>query len=317
MSLFKSFLAPQIDTFVSYRKISNKWSAYYESALLRFEKHCIINSPNSKSLTQEMVDSWYKRNGAHRSQVYAIYNLVNFLRARGLTDVYPPTPPKAVASTYIPHAFSDEELANFFNECDNFPITRNSLANRSRKIIIPAFFRLLYSSGIRTTEARLLRVENVDTRHGFLDIQYSKGGCQHFVALHDSMTELLIRYEEAISHLYPNREYFFPSSRGAHLSKNWVVDNFQKLWRKSNPNSAHAVAYAFRHHYAVTNINKWVEDGFAFDDKLLSLSKSMGHYDIESTKYYYSLVPAFADILEAQTKDDFDEIVPEVDYEKV
>lgn len=42
----------------------------------------------------------------------------------------------------------------------------------------------------------------------------------------------------------------------------------------------------------------------------------MGHTSLESTKYYYSIIPALADILHKTTGTGFDEIVPEVpDYE--
>jgi len=80
-------------------------------------------------------------------------------------------------------------------------------------------------------------------------------------------------------------------------------------------NSSHATAYELRHHYAIENINRWTDEGFGFDAKLLYLSKSMGHSTLESTRYYYSLVPGMAEILEEKTGGDFENIVPEVDYE--
>jgi hypothetical protein len=43
----------------------------------------------------------------------------------------------------------------------------------------------------------------------------------------------------------------------------------------------------------------------------------MGHRNTESTKYYYSLVPGLADILEEKTNADFEDIVPEVPCEKI
>jgi len=49
-----------------------------------------------------------------------------------------------------------------------------------------------------------------------------------------------------------------------------------------------------------------------FHAKLLYLSKSMGHTVIESTNYYYSLVPGFADIMAQKTMGSFNVIVPEV-----
>ena len=67
------------------------------------------------------------------------------------------------------------------------------------------FFRLLYSSGIRTNEARLLLRENVDLRRGILDIQYSKGHDQHYIVLHDSMLEIMRRYVAAINGIVPER----------------------------------------------------------------------------------------------------------------
>ena len=94
-----------------------------------------------------------------------------------------------------------------------------------------------------------------------------------------------------------------------HLQKVWILFKFGYL-RKSKRLDF------FRHNYAIENINSWINSGFEFHDKLVFLSKSMGHTSLESTKYYYSIVPALADILQKTTGAGFDEIVPEVpDYE--
>lgn len=150
--------------------------------------------------------------------------------------------------------------------------------------------------------------------HGILDIHYSKGPAQHYIVLHDSMLELMKIYDAAIRKQYPQRAYFFPARGNAFHARGWVPTNFRELWNKYN--SSHATAYELRHHYAIENINHWTDQGFGFDAKLLYLSKSMGHKTLESTKYYYSLVPGMADILEEKTGMDFDSIVPEVNDEK-
>lgn len=54
--------------------------------------------------------------------------------------------------------------------------------------------------------------------------------------------------------------------------------------------------YDFGHNYATTDINRWIGIELAFDDRLVYLSKSMGHRSLESTAYY-SLTPALADVL--------------------
>jgi integrase len=160
----------------------------------------------------------------------------------------------------------------------------------------------------------MLRVEDVDLCHGVLNIRYSKGHAQHYVVLHDSMLDLLKIYDAAIRTQYPHRAYFFPARGNSFHTRNWVQTNFRELWNKYN--SSHATAYELRHHYAIENINHWTDEGFGFDARLLYLSKSMGHRTLESTKYYYSLVPRIADILEEKTGMDFERIVPEVDYEE-
>jgi len=112
----------------------------------------------------------------------------------------------------------------------------------ARKITLPVLFRLLYSSGIRTTEARLLRANDVDFQNGILDIQFSKGYDQHYIALHDSMTDLLHQYDVAISKVYPNRKYFFPAHNGKNQSRHWLTWNFRQIW--NSVNSSRAVAYS-------------------------------------------------------------------------
>ena len=132
--------------------------------------------------------------------------------------------------TYIPYAFSGDEIRSFFKACDNLPDipkTRNVLI---RRITVPVFFRLLYSSGIRTTEARLLECADVDVGNGILNIRYSKGHDQHYIALHDSMADLMRRYDSAIREWFPSRKYFFPAPGDTAHPHTWVEKNFRRVW---------------------------------------------------------------------------------------
>lgn len=321
MNKFTSCFAPSMQAYVSYQTASGRWNESYKRSLLLFDKYCKEQYPEAAILSQEIVEGWcHKRdtenNNSCRSRIYVVVSFIQYLRKRKKTDVMVPKIPRRERRTYIPHSFTDTELGDFFRACDRLPSKKpNTSEQRSRKITIPVFFRLLYSSGIRTTEARMLRIEDVDLRRGILDIRYSKGHAQHYVVLHDSMLELLKIYDAAIRKQYSQRAYFFPAARGNtfHTSA-WVYTNFRELWDKCN--SSHATAYELRHHYAVENINRWTDEGFGFEAKLLYLSKSMGHSSLKSTKYYYSLVPGMADILKEKTGIDFESIVPGVDYEE-
>jgi site-specific recombinase XerD len=317
MKQFMSQIALSIEQFISYRKASGSWNeTCYGLNIKLFDNFCAKNYPESTELTQEMVDSWCTKretesNFSYGVRTMVIRNFISYLTDRGIVDITPPIIYKPENRTYIPHAFDEDELTLFFHECDSitpYPGRRTSLI---RKLTIPVYFRLLYSSGIRTTEARLLKVQNVELKNGVLDIQQSKGYDQHYVVMHDTMTNLMQKYNQAISRIQPNRTYFFESIKGSFYSKDWVVDNFRSLWDKANDKGT-AVAYDLRHHYAITNINSWMNGGFEFHDNLYFLSKSMGHRSIEATRYYYSIVPRLADVLYDKTLDGFNAMIPEV-----
>jgi len=320
MHKFESFLAPVMESFIAFRQASDRWNGTDIQNIRLFDRHCATKFPVATELTQEMVDSWCRRrdteilSNSHRGRIYVIFHFVNYLRERNLTGINAPSIPVKMPRTYIPHAFTEKELENFFKACDNLPAMPRRRDVLLRRITIPVFFRLLYSSGIRTNEARLLRVSDVNLDNGILDIRHSKGHSQHFVVLHDSMLALMRRYDGAVRILHPEREYFFSSARESHYTQQWVVVNFRQLWYKYN--TAHAVAYQLRHNYAIENINQWVGEGFDFFDKLLYLSRSMGHSDLESTKHYYSLVPALNSILNRLTGNNFNNTIPDLNWAK-
>ena len=318
MSQFRSCFAHLIDRFIRYRKASGSWNEpNYGLNIKLFDHYCADNYPACAELNQEMVDTWSSKRFTEKNSSYNIRTMIvrafiEYLRDRDLTAVAPPVTLKSEPRTYTPHPFEDDEFRRFFRECDNIQPYLGRRASVLRKLTLPVFFRLLYSSGLRTTEARLLKKDNVDLEHGVLNIQQSKGYDQHYVVIHDAMSSLMQRYDHAISKLQPHREWFFQSQKGSHYTRYWVEDNFSALWIKANGLEVKAVAYDIRHNYAIDNINRWVDDGFEFNDKLNYLSKSMGHRSIEATRYYYSIVPRLADTLRNKTEIGFNAIVPEV-----
>lgn len=265
MSKFKSFLATEIDNYILFQKASNHWNeSSYEENLLLFDRYCKKNYPLQEVLTQEIIDRWCEKrptekNNSCRSRIAVVVSFIRYLKKRRLTEVSEPIVPRKEKSTYIPHVFTETELKKFFYACDTLPSKPYGKHVISRKIKIPVFFRLLYSTGLRTNEARMLKVENVDLENGVINIEYTKGYNQHFVVMHDTMKDLLIEYDNAINKLCPNREYFFSARNGSYHTRSWVSKNFRELWDKYN--TSYATAYQLRHNYAIANINKWTCDG--------------------------------------------------------
>lgn len=221
MSRYISGFSDLIVQYADYQKASGGWGTERTGRRLNieyFDRYCSENYPG-QPLSQEMVDSWCRKretetNTSCNTRTGGIRSFIRYLRERGLTEVEPPPSLKNCGNTYIPHAFNKDELARFFIECDAVVSRRPEAKYRMKELVCPVFFRLLYSSGIRTTEARYLKREDADLVHGVLNIRKSKGNSQHYVALHESMAQLLIKYDRAAEKLRPGREYFFEPANG-------------------------------------------------------------------------------------------------------
>ena len=312
-----SFLSNAIEGYVKYRKASGRNSHSYVKNVILFDHFCAREYPGQTELTQEIVDRWCRQRPTECtnscvSRVYPVLDFIKYMNKRGMTKIDLPQVPRSVPRIYTPHPFTHDELKRFFDACDNIKPRRGRFAAIQR-MTLPVFFRLLYSSGIRTTEAVLLERDDVNLENGVVSIKRGKGYDQHYVVLHDTMLPLMRIYDGKIDGLIPNRRVFFPTPDDKLHPPVWVTYHFRVLWQSCN--SSHAIPYELRHNYAIENINDWTYQGFAVHDKLLALSKSMGHRQIESTLAYYSLTPAISDIM-ACTDNEISQQLTQDDYEK-
>jgi len=237
-------------------------------------------------------------------------SFVEYLRKSGLTQLAPLAVPDNGKNKFIPHSFTENELQGFFMACDNLPKGGNWESQVSA-VSVPVFFRLLYSSGLRTIEARMLERKDVDLATGIVSVRHSKGQDQHFIVLHETMLKLMQEFETRIESLAPQRSYFFPARLDSHHSRGWIEKYFRMLW--DGCGFSYARPYSLRHCYATTNINRWTGcDAGEFNSNFVYLSKSMGHTVLESTRYYFSLTPQMAELRYALSGGTFDTIVPEV-----
>lgn len=276
---------------------------------------------NTTHLTKEMVDAWCckhetETNYSHMNRVSYLCSFLRFAKERCYIDFELPNHFTARRVEKPPFAFTNEGLSNFFRACDEYDSnTNNRKITRLNIIEIPVFFRLLYSTGMRTTEARLLLCEDVDLKNGVVAIRHTKGYDQHTIVLHDSMLALLQQYDKAINTLMPCRKVFFPTPNDEPHNTTWVCRHFNEAWEKYNDTKT--VAYQLRHNYAIENINSWVEKDYDVHDRFIYLSKSMGHTRLEDTLYYYGIVPRLYDIIEDISAESFNNIIPEIkEYEE-
>lgn len=300
--------------FVLYRQASQHWNAMYDYHLRCFDQFGSDNYPLSTGLTQEMVDRWCEKKDTETlsscgKRIAFIPSLCRYASVvtHGRLDLHAPVVSTISESTEMPHAFEDAELKNFFFACDNIPRLHKSKESLLRVMNVPAIFRLMFSSGLRTIEARELDREDVDFEQGIISIRRSKGMNEHRVALHPSALSYLQAFDDQMEEILPGRKAFFPNVTGGYNSSTWLDLNFMQAWYLYNRETA--IPYDLRHNYAVTNINSWPADREAFNKNLVYLSRSMGHANVDSTMYYYHYTPAMARHIMSAKGSTFDNIV--------
>lgn len=316
---FNSLLANQIGNFWKYRQISQKSSTNCLSNLKNLDRFCLMNHPKEVNINENITYSWCKRrpkenNSSCNKRISLMRKLLLFLYRSGwLESQIILLSLRSSPCAYLPHFFSFEELQTFFYKCDVYP-QGVTFIQKCKAMTAPVFFKLLYSSGLRTCEARKLMVDDIDLNTGKIAVINTKGTSDHYIVLHPSMLGLMKEYHSSMKKMIPERKYFFCFRQDEYYSKIWVSQTFKTIWDSCG--FSHAVAYDLRHCYAITNINQQVEDMQEFSARFMCLSRSMGHASVESTRYYYSLFPDYYPQIIELSAVTCNEIIPEANDEE-
>ena len=171
--------------------------------------------------------------------------------------------------------------------------------------------------GLRLSEARLLKVGDVDLENGILTINHSKKDNGRLVPMSASLRERCQRYSETV-HPYPvSEDYYFPALDGKPMTIGNLYKNFRRfLWRSGISHGGRGYgprSHDFRHAYAVHCLKKWVEQEKDLTAYLPVLKTYMGHDSFEETAYYLRLTAdVFPDItLKLETR--YPGIIPKLE----
>ena len=202
--------------------------------LKRFDTFLTKHYSSLSSLTKEAVTQWcaktpYEATANQGSRTSVIRQFAKYLDSIGMDAFILPHNYYPYTKKYVPHIYTEEELCRFFAETDKChyrPICPY------RHLIMPIFFRLLLACGLRCSEARLLKVQDVDLENGVLSILNAKNRNDRFVPMTKSITDRMKQYALQVhSHLEPER-YFFPALNDAPMTLGNVYKNFRRfLWR--------------------------------------------------------------------------------------
>jgi len=295
--------------------------------LRRFDQFCQEHYPGVNTLSREVALHWSKqRPGEHPSTLQgrvtpvrelAKYMINNgcqaFILPKGIVPKYP---------RYVPYIYSDDELKRIFTRIDSCQYCSEV---PYRHHVMPVFFRLLYCCGLRLTEARKLKVKDVDIENGIISLTCTKLGKHRQIPLSKGLHERFEVYYRNIHTCSNPDDWFFPGYKDKPMTLSNVGKNHRKfIWQaaishpgrvKPGQRGAPSV-HSYRHTFAVHCLRRWVLEGKNLHSWLPVLQAYLGHASYSDTAYYLHLTTDLFPDITARLNNELGNIIPTINHSK-
>ena len=286
--------------------------------LKRFDKFTIEKYPNATHLTKEIVLDWcskksYEAQANQCSRVSYIRQFAQYLDSIGINAYIIPKNYYPGGKQYIPYIYSNDELSRFFPETDKCKFCSEC---PYRHLIMPVIFRMIYMCGLRASEARLLKVSDVDLEAGILSIHQSKKDNSRLVPMSNCLIKRCRAFSNQVhSNSIPD-DYYFQALNSKPMTIGNLYKNFRRfLWQAKISHGGMGKGpriYDFRHTHAIHCLKKWSEQQKDLNVYLPMLKTYMGHDSFEETAYYLHLTADVFPEITLKIETQYPGIIPEL-----
>ncbi|WP_373233507.1 tyrosine-type recombinase/integrase [Cohnella sp.] len=284
--------------------------------LFKFDQFCVAHGCTEPHLCKELVQAWIQKRpneaqATQQNRTIAVRQLAMFMNRLGVQAYVVPKNIMPKGPRYIPYIFSGEELAALFKQTDACHY-RPEVPNR--QWIMPLLFRMLYSCGLRISEALHLKMRDVDLDRGVLTILDGKFTKDRLVPLPHELLQRCHAYVKQV-HMFSGAEaYFFPALNGEAVTHNNVYKNFRKfLWKARISHGGWGKGpriHDFRHTFAVHCLRRWVLEGKDLTAYLPILKTYLGHHSFSDTSQYLRLTAELYPDITAKVEHVFGHVIP-------
>ena len=284
--------------------------------LKRFDTFTLQNYASATLLTKTIVMHWcikksYEKQANLCSRASMIRQLAMYMSDFQKNTYIIPKNYFKSGEKYIPYIYTNKELKRFFMETDKCHYCSEC---PYRHLIMPILFRMLYSCGLRVSEARLLKVKDVDLNRGILTINHSKKDNSRLVPMTEQLTKRCQDFSKKV-HQNPNIEaYYFPIRDNTPMRNCNVYNNFRRfLLRAGISHGGRGFGprvHDFRHTFSVNCLKKWSLEGKDLMTYLPILRIYLGHDSFEETAYYLRLTADVFPQITLKLESTYPELIP-------
>ena len=250
---YSSVLAPYIRHLLEI-KSSIGISAHRTKWILKeFDDFANSEKLSDAHITEAVIKKWRATRIADSDRTlyakYSVWSQLTRTMSRCGCECFIPRLPKQPKPDFTPYIFTPEQMSAIFNAADSCRLY--DIRMGTALISIPAILRLLYSTGMRVSEALSIRNRDVHLDEHFIHLCKTKNGSERIVPVSESLDDMC-----GIPH--------FGNHHGPRV-------------------------HDLRHTYAVHSLVQMGHAGMDLYTALPILSTALGHHSLTATEQYVRL----------------------------
>ena len=291
----------------------------YESekgSFLRIDTFFVNQGVEKKEIPRELCEEWcrkrsYESPANHGHRVSEMRVFCKYLNDIGLKAYIPAARTTRKPPKYDAHIYTPDELRRFFEAVDKSQSVPSECPYRG--MVMPVFFRILYTSGMRVSELRLARIKDVDLDRCCIFVRGGKNRKDRVVPIHPELAERCRVIKAEMHRDSDEDEYFFMQYPGRAMTLANIYKNFRKYLVKAGiTHTGHGPrVHDFRHTYCTNLLLKWSQEGKDLMAYLPYMRTMLGHESFDETAYYLKLTADAFPFIRDSLRSSFPSIIDE------
>ena len=297
---YTSFLASYMDSYLKESRLCGHAAFDIQYSFVTIDRFFKRYGGSASYVDKAMYEAWFNTLAGYRNAT--IYQHVSVFRRLMIymcdlgRECYIPRLPRQMGRERLPKIFSDEEMSRIFKACDSMRCKEHH--SESIMIAIPALIRLLYSTGIRVSEALAIKNRDVNFSMHIITLRKTKNGAQRLAPINATMEAVLRQYilyrgKIPVENLDDPDGLLFVSSLGRPVRRNILLRYFHNVSQMAGipyiGDYQGPRVHDIRHTACVHSMRKLASEGKDIYCSLPMLSVFMGHKKVMDTEYYLRL----------------------------
>lgn len=299
---YQSVLAPYVKGFIHLKESSGCNYLRGKWILNEFDQFFHQNNITEPAITRELVLDWHKtRINDSPATLYSKYSvlaqLARYMSRQGRNCFIPRLPESSRSKcNFTPYIFTHDQIDRILQSSDSLRLYARQMSNAL--FCVPVVLRLLYSTGLRVSEA--LSIKNVDVKleKGYIHIRKTKNGSERIVPVNDSLNRVLEQYisyrdKMPIRDVGSTGSFFFIKGDGTYCNTQSVYKRFRQLLSDSGipyiGNHHGPRVHDLRHTFAIHAMVQMAHNSQDLYSSLPVISACLGHKSLFATEQYVRL----------------------------